>query len=344
MIQFASPLLAWYSRNKRILPWRDDPDPYKVWVSEIMLQQTRVETVIPYFKRWIRRFPSIRRLAQASQQDVLSKWEGLGYYSRARNLHQAAQIVMEQYNGELPRDVFAIRSLPGIGRYTAGAIASIAFGLDEPLLDANVRRVLSRVFALRLPVDSSAGQKVLWGIATEHLPRGKSSDYNQALMDLGATVCVPKNPHCEVCPLSRLCLARELGLQGSLPILKARKSPMHYVLAAAVIKKRGRVLLSKRPVKGLLGGLWEFPNVRVAGDPKKSCASAILKNYQLKVKGRTTLKIIQHVYTHFSVTVHAIACDLISNNSKESPHWVPLAALDDYPMGKVDRQIARILV
>ncbi len=308
-----------------------------------MLQQTRVETVIPYYTRWMARFPSIRQLALASQQDVLSQWEGLGYYSRARNLHRAAQIVLEQYDGELPRDVSLLCSLPGIGRYTAGAIASIAFGLDEPLLDANVRRVLARVFAVRAPADSPLGQKKLWGLAAEHLPKSKASEYNQALMDLGATVCVPKSPRCTVCPLARLCSARDLELQEKLPILKAKKPSPHYVVAAAVIRRRGRVLLVKRPAKGLLGGMWEFPNVRVAGDPKRCLASAVRSAYSIRVRGKATLGIIKHAYTHFSVTVHAITCDLVSIVNNKRFHWAPLAALDEYPMGKVDRQIARAL-
>jgi len=308
-----------------------------------MLQQTRVETVIPYFTRWIARFPSIRQLAQASQQDVLSLWEGLGYYSRARNLHRAAQIVVEQHKGKLPRDVRALRRLPGIGRYTAGAIASIAFGLDEPLLDANVRRVLARVFALRDPADSPRGQKALWSLAAEHLPKGRSSEYNQALMDLGAMVCTSKNPRCELCPLAHLCKARELGLQEKLPILKAKKRGPHYILAAAVIKRRGRVLLAKRPTKGLLGGLWEFPNARVVGDPKRSVAAALRSAYGIRVRGKATLGIIKHAYTHFNVTVHAITCDLVSMVDNQRFHWTPLAALDEYPMGKIDRQIARAL-
>jgi len=308
-----------------------------------MLQQTRVETVIPYFARWMARFPSVRQLAMASQQDVLSQWEGLGYYSRARNLHQAAQIILEQYDGELPRDMRLLRSLPGIGRYTAGAIASIAFGLDEPLLDANVRRVLARVFAVRTPADSSLGQKKLWGLAEVHLPKGKSSEYNQALMDLGAMVCVPKNPRCTTCPLTRLCVARELGLQEKLPILRAKKQGPHYIVAAAVIRRRGRVLLVKRPSTGLLGGMWEFPNVHVTGDPKRGLASAVKSEYSIRVRGKTTLCIIKHAYTHFSVTVHAVTCDLVLIVNDQRFHWAPLAALDKYPMGKVDRQIARRL-
>src|SRR5512145_3423018 len=187
--EFARRLLAWYGLNARTLPWRGYPDPYAVWVSEIMLQQTRVETVIPYFERWMKRFPTLQALAEAPLQDVLSLWEGLGYYSRARNLHKTAQIVMAEHNGKLPADVAALRRLPGIGRYTAGAMASIAFGFDEPALDGNIRRVYARLFDVAEPARSPAGEKQLWTLASEHLPPGRAGDYNQALMDLGATLC-----------------------------------------------------------------------------------------------------------------------------------------------------------
>ncbi|MGD9094125.1 MAG: A/G-specific adenine glycosylase, partial [Anaerolineales bacterium] len=183
--EFANLLLNWYAEHARDLPWRGRVDPYAIWVSEIMLQQTRVETVIPYYQRWMARFPTVKDLAQSSQQKVLSVWEGLGYYSRARNLHRAAQIVMDQYGGELPADRTLLLKLPGIGHYTAGAIASIAFGLDEPALDGNIRRVLARAFDVNAPVRSKQGEQRLWELATEHLPTGRAGAYNQALMDLG---------------------------------------------------------------------------------------------------------------------------------------------------------------
>jgi A/G-specific adenine glycosylase len=222
MNRLASKLLAWYHTNKRTPPWRDHPDPYAVWVSEIMLQQTRVETVIPYFEKWMRLFPDVRSLANASEQDVLNAWEGLGYYSRARNLHKAAKIVAEQYNGELPRDLDELRKLPGIGRYTLGAIASMAFGLDVSALDGNIKRVYARLFDVTEPVDTPAGENFLWQLADKNLPKGHAGDYNQALMDLGSMICVPKNPRCLICPVMKLCKARQKGTQNERPIL----SPM----------------------------------------------------------------------------------------------------------------------
>jgi len=342
MSLFARRLLTWYRRNARILPWRGYPDPYAVWVSEIMLQQTRVETVIPYFQRWMKRFPTIKSLAEASEQDILNLWEGLGYYSRARNLHNAAIIVVERYDGQLPRDLVALRQLPGIGRYTVGAIASIAFGMDEPALDGNIRRVFARLFDISMPVDSPQSEKVLWDLVTEYLPKGKAGDYNQALMDLGAAVCLPKNPDCLICPLMKLCEARAKGIQDQRPVLKPKKKTPHYILAAAVIVKNGRVLLAKRPSKGLLGGMWEFPNGRVEEDPAKELSKSLRSGYQLKVRRSDALGLVKHAYTHFKVTVHVFRCELVSMPKDQSLKWVRPRDWEDFPMGKVDRQITRL--
>ncbi len=343
MSRFTSRLLNWYRQNGRTLPWRGHRDSYAVWVSEIMLQQTRVETVIPYFEKWIKRFPTVKALAQSSEQDVLNLWEGLGYYSRARNLHQAAKIVIEQYNGELPHDLDALRELPGIGRYTVGAIASMAFGMDEPTLDGNIRRVLARVFDVSEPADSRAGEKILWELAAKHLPKGEAGNYNQALMDLGATTCLPKNPHCLICPVMCLCKAHELGIQEKRPVMKPKKKTPHYIHAAAVIEKNGRVLLAKRPSKGLLGGMWEFPNARVNGDPAKELAKTIQTATRLKVRRKEALEIVEHAYSHFSVATHPFRCELVSMPENQNLKWVRVGELEDYPMGRIDRQIARQL-
>ena len=341
--RLATQLLTWYHAQKRILPWRDHPDPYAVWVSEIMLQQTRVDTVIPYFENWMKLFPTVKALASASEQDVLNTWEGLGYYSRARNLHKAAKVVAEKFNGELPRDLDDLRSLPGIGRYTVGAIASMAFGMDEPTLDGNLRRVFSRLFDVDEFADSPAGEKILWELAAENLPKGKAGDYNQALMDLGATICLPKNPRCLLCPLMTLWKARENGTQEFRPVLKLKKQVPHYVHAAAVIVERGRVLLSHRPADGLLGGMWEFPNVRVEGDPAKALVKALGSATSIKVKRGEALEVVEHAYSHFKVTVHPFRCEKVNIPAKKNFKWVRLGELEDYPMGKVDREIARKL-
>ena len=343
MPRIAPRLLTWYNKNKRTLPWRGHPNPYAVWVSEIMLQQTRVETVIPYFDKWMKLFPNVRALARASERDVLNAWEGLGYYSRARNLHKAAKIVVEKYNGQLPRDLDELRKLPGIGRYTVGALASIVFGMDEPALDGNLKRVYARLFDVGQPVDSTEGEKILWKLTRENLPKGQAADFNQALMDLGTLICLPKNPRCLICPLMKVCKARANGTQNLRPVKKPKKAVPHYIHAAAVIVRRGRVLLAQRPSDGLLGGLWEFPNGRVDQDPARELAKVVKSAYSLRLRLKRNLNpvaIIEHAYSHFKVTAHAFRCELLATPKHKNLKWVLLKELNDYPMGKIDRQIS----
>ena len=366
MNRLSSRLLEWYQANKRTLPWRGHPSAYAVWVSEIMLQQTRVEAVIPYFEKWMRLFPTVQELADASEQDVLNAWEGLGYYSRARNLHKAAKIVADQFHGEMPRDLEQLRGLPGIGRYTLGAIASIAFGMDVSALDGNIKRVYARIFDVQEPVDTPAGEKILWELADKNLPEGHAGDYNQALMDLGATICVPKNPRCLICPVMKLCKARQNGTQNQRPVKTPRKEVPHHVNAAAVIIQRRKVLLAQRPSEGLLGGMWEFPNARVEGDPAAELPRVLKAGYKLRLRVKQNnsaerrdrdrlprdrsakktepLGIVEHGYSHFSVTVHVFPCELISMPGETNLKWVSLNNLDAYPMGKIDRQIAKMII
>lgn len=314
-----------------------------------MLQQTRVEAVIPYFERWMRLFPDIRALDSASEHDVLNAWEGLGYYSRARNLHKAAKIIADEYDGEIPRDLKALRKLPGIGRYTLGAIASIAFGMDVAALDGNIKRVYARIFDVEEPVDSVVGEKILWELADQNLPEGHAGDYNQALMDLGAIICVPKNPRCLICPVMKLCKARLNGTQNLRPVKRPKKDVPHHVHAAAVIVQRGRVLLSQRPSNGLLGGLWEFPNGRVSGDPAGELPKSLRAAYSLRLRVKREphkpreLGLVQHGYSHFKVTVHVFPCELVSRPGGTNLKWVSLKNLEDYPMGRIDRQIANMI-
>jgi A/G-specific adenine glycosylase len=308
-----------------------------------MLQQTRVETVIPYFNRWMNLFPSVQALADARQQAVLTAWEGLGYYSRARNLHKAAKLVVEKHHGEIPNDVKNLLTLPGIGRYTAGAIASMAFGLDEPVLDGNVKRVYSRLLDLNEPVDSTRGERLLWGIAKDHLPNGKAGEFNQALMDLGAMICIPKAPRCSLCPVTRNCIAYKNQTQALRPVLKPKKSLPHFVHVSAVVIKNRKVLLSQRPSKGLLGGMWEFPNGRVNVDPARELSKVLKSGYRLRVQKREAMGIIHHSYTHFKVTVHVFRCGLISIAGKQNLKWVAMRQLGKYPMGKIDRRIANLI-
>jgi A/G-specific adenine glycosylase len=308
-----------------------------------MLQQTRVETVIPYFESWMRLFPDVHALANASERKVLNAWEGLGYYSRARNLHKAAKVIVREYGGQLPRDPDLLVKLPGIGRYTVGAIASIAFGMDMPALDGNLKRVYTRLFDISEPIDSSAGEKQLWAIAEENLPKGKAGDFNQALMDLGATICIPKEPRCTICPVMDVCLAYKNGTQKLRPVRKPKKDVPHYTHAAGVILKGRNVLLAQRPSNGLLGGMWEFPNGRVKGKPDRALTKVLRSEYSLKVRRKESLHIVRHAYTHFKVTVHAFRCELLAASEQDGLRWVSVRDLGEYPMGKVDRSIAQRL-
>ncbi len=344
-------LLDWYAENARQLPWRfrleDRRCPYATWVSEIMLQQTRVETVIPYFRRWMERFPTVAALASAPLGVVLSAWEGLGYYSRARNLWRAAQIVVQEYGGELPADVEKLRQLPGIGRYTAGAIASIAFGLDEAALDGNIRRVLARWFDVSEPARSPAGERCLWQLAREHLPAGRAGDFNQALMDLGALICTPRSPACDRCPLAGDCQAYRQGIQEQRPVLE-RKAPVpHHTVAAAVIVEQDRLMIAQRPEQGLLGGLWEFPGGKLeVGETLPDCLRReIREETGAEIEVGELLGIYRHAYTHFRVTLHAFWCRLANGAQPQALEarelrWVDPDEMANFAMGKIDRQIA----
>lgn len=276
----AAALLAWIDAGQlRDLPWRVEPrDPYAVWVSEIMLQQTQVATVIPYLKRWLARFPTVEALAAAEQADVLKAWEGLGYYSRARNLHKAAQQIVAQHGGRLPADRHALLALPGIGRYTAGAILSIAFGQRAAVLDGNVKRVLARVWDVEGEIGQSATETYLWHLAEDLVAAvepQQAGPLNEALMDLGATVCLPQRPRCLLCPLYAPCLARQRGTQEERPVRSARKPLPHFDVTAAVLRRPGQpeqFLIAQRPPEGMLGGLWEFPGGKQhAGETLPDC-------------------------------------------------------------------------
>ena len=347
--ELAEKLLAWYAVNARTLPWRGHPDPYAVWVSEIMLQQTQVDTVSPYFERWMARFPTLEALAAASEQEVLALWEGLGYYSRARNLWRAARQVWEA-GGQMPRTAADLALLPGVGRYTAAAIASMAFGQDEAALDGNIRRVLARVFNVTLPARSPEGERQLWALAQQHLPPGRAGDYNQALMDLGSQICTPRAPACLVCPLQALCQAAALGLQAERPVMSARPPVPLWTVTAAVIWRADRVLIARRPSRGLLGGLWEFPGGKL--EPGETLPEGlrreIAEELAVEIAVGAELGVYRHAYTHFKVVLHAFACTLVTGEPQPQVAselcWALPAELPDFPMGKIDRQIAHRLL
>ena len=339
-------LLNWFSQNARDLPWRETHDPYAIWVSEIMLQQTRVETVIPYYQRWMVEFPTLEALAEGEEDQVLKLWEGLGYYNRARNLHAAARIVQENYQGILPVDLKALQDLPGIGRYTAGAILSIAHDRPAPILDGNLRRVFTRLFNINTPIHTTITEKSLWKIAESLLPDLHPGDFNQALMELGALVCLPQNPQCELCPLKSECEAYQLGSQKELPV-RIKKTPLpHLQVTAAVIPRGEQVLLAKRPPGGMLGGLWEFPGGKQKENEtlQETLSREIMEELNLEVEIGDLLGSYQHAYTHYKITLHAFCCRLVSEDLQLNYHtesdWVSCKELDAYPMGKIDRMIA----
>jgi len=342
-------LLGWFDKNARDLPWRKTKDPYAIWVSEIMLQQTQVDTVEPYYHRFLKRFPTVRRLARARLDTVLKLWEGLGYYSRARNLHQAARHIVRDYDGNVPQTRQALLSLPGVGPYTAGAIASIAFKQNEPLVDGNVIRVLCRLFRIRENPKSGTTQKRLWQIAKELLPPGRAGAFNQALMELGATVCSPRNPTCEACPLQKKCLARKHNEQETLP-LRADKKPLpHQDVAVAVIYKNGRILIDKRKPDGLLGGLWEFPGGKIEDGESHTAALKREVREELGITVRTIrpLVIVQHAYSHFSVTLHVFTCTFASGTPQCRTcvdfKWVHPKQLKNYAFPAANKKIIAAL-
>lgn len=350
-MSFVESLMQWYERNARELPWRSRQSPYQTWVSEIMLQQTQVDTVIPYFEKWMARFPDIETLASADEQEVLSLWEGLGYYSRARNLHHAARIVVNELEGQIPQTRNGLQNLPGIGPYTSAAIASIAFGVDAAALDGNIRRVLSRLFDIREPARSTEGEKKLEALADAYLPKGQAGAYNQALMDLGATICTPKKPECDRCPIAEDCIALMLGVQEERPVKLPRKNVPHLTVTAAVIRRDGRVLLAQRPRHGLLGGLWEFPGGTLEekdADLHSCLRREIREELGVDIQVGAPFGEYQHAYTHFKISLYAFLCELPlsvqpQNLANDDLAWVRLEELPAYPMGNVDRRIARRL-
>ncbi len=303
-----SSLLEWYEKEKRDLPWRRTADPYGIWLSEVMLQQTTVKVVAERYPAFLGRFPDIASLAGASEEDVLAAWSGLGYYGRARAFHKAARIVAGKWGGRLPEDRNALLSLPGIGPYTAGAVMSIAFGKQSPLVDGNVARVLCRFFAVRGDPASAPLKKRLWSLAAELLPARRPGEFNQALMELGALVCTPRSPSCSACPLEGPCLARSRGIQQELPRKTKPLASQKVALAAALVKHRGRILLKRRsPDEKLLGGIWLFPGgeFRNPATAPKMLSRLVGKILNTPVGVNESSPItVRHSITRYRITLH----------------------------------------
>ncbi|WP_461211511.1 A/G-specific adenine glycosylase [Desulfocurvus sp. DL9XJH121] len=301
----APPLLDWFAANARPLPWRTDYDPYGVWISEVMLQQTQMDRAVDYYLRWMRELPSPEAVAEAREDEVLRLWEGLGYYSRARNLQRAARIMVDEHGGRVPDEREALLALPGVGEYTAAAVLSIAYGQDEPLVDANVARVFCRVFDLDAPVAEASTKRRLHELAAEVLPHGRAREYNQALMELGALVC-RKAPDCAACPLAGDCEARRLGIVEHRPVPGKKKDIIPLTIATGVLVHQGRVFIQRRRDDDVWGGLWEFPGGCVEQD--ETPEQAVVREYDeetgFKVRTAGHIRTLRHGYTRYRVTLH----------------------------------------
>lgn len=342
-------LSKWYHQEKRDLPWRNTQDPYCILVSEFMLQQTQVKTVIPYYQRWIKSYPTATVLARARESSVLKHWEGLGYYSRARNLHRSAKMIVGEFQNQVPGTWDEILKLPGVGRYTAGAVLSIAFNKNVPVLDGNVKRVLSRLFCLKENGATQAGENRLWQIADNLIPSGGAGDFNQALMELGATVCLPNKPLCLLCPVNAVCQAKKKGVQEQFPPAKIKSVVKKIVVSAAVIKRNGKIYIQQRPQKGLMGGLWEFPGGKLEkGESPEDCLKReILEELGVQIAIKQKILTIKHSYTQFRVTLNVFTCDLrpgrIRATSCDQWKWVSLKNINQYPFPAANVKILNYL-
>lgn len=325
------------------MPWREDRDPYRVWLSEIMLQQTRVATVIPYFEKFIAKFPRVEALAAASEQDVLSLWSGLGYYARARSLHKAARVVADEFGGKFPGNAETLRALPGVGPYTAGAIASIAFDEPAPAVDGNVVRVLSRLLAWEADTADPAARRAAEPLVTQILERGRPHLLTQAIMELGATICLPANPACGVCPLAGLCEAKKTDKVARYPLAKARKKPKPvHLVALALLDVKGRVLVQRRDGEALFGGLWEVPHVEVAG--KKDHAAALDELSALQGQSGAGAPAhrgqVSHTLTHrkFTLDLYAVRATRAVKASG-ARQWIDPHDPGDLPLSSFQRKL-----
>ncbi|MBT4136541.1 MAG: A/G-specific adenine glycosylase [Candidatus Latescibacteria bacterium] len=342
-------LLAWYHANKRDMPWRQTKDPYCILLSEFMLQQTQVDTVIPYYHHFLEAFPTVHHLARAPQDKVLKTWEGLGYYARARNLHKAAKAISLQYDGTVPDTYDELQALPGFGPYTTAAVLSIAYNKDHAVLDGNVIRVLTRLLNIHDDVTQNAVKKQLWELAESLLAKGQAGDYNQAVMELGATVCTPKSPNCQDCPLVTSCDAHQAGTQASLPV-KAKKKPRpHHMLGAGIVWHKNKVLITQRPENGLLGGLWEFPAGTQEADEtlQETCSRGIKEAVGIDIQIQDRFRTVKHAFTHFSITIHAFQCHYKNGKAQalscDTFAWVSLVELSDYAFSRTSRKLADFL-
>lgn len=348
---FRTSLLKWYDQFKRELPWRDCGDPYKIWLSEIMLQQTRVDQATPYFNRFISRFPTVYDLAKADQQEVLKVWEGLGYYSRARNLHHAAKTIVKEFDGKIPDRWDEIKKLKGVGPYTASAVLSIAYQKPFAVVDGNVIRVLSRYYGIEEDVRSTKTKNLIQEYATELIDKHRPGDFNQAVMELGATVCTPSNADCESCPLQVNCTAFKTMKTDEIPYKSpAKKRPHHHIGVGIIQNEKQQVLIALRPDDAMLGGLWEFPGGKQKEDEEieNTVIRELKEELGVDVAVTKPFMKLDHAYSHFKITLHAFLCEL--KNGKPSPNnsqkvrWVSIKELKNYPFPKANRRLTNKLL
>jgi A/G-specific adenine glycosylase len=331
---FAVRLIGWYRVRRRSLPWRRTRDPYKIWVSEIMLQQTTVPAVVPYYERWTKVFPDVQRLARAPLRRVLREWQGLGYYQRARNLHEAARRIVREHRGRIPDDAPTLRRLPGFGPYTTAAVLSLAYGQPLAVVDANVRRVLMRILGIRGAADPAVDRR-LRPFLEAALPRTSPGDFNQAMMELGALVCRSRDPQCLACPVRSDCRAARQGVQEIIPTPK-KLLVERIEVAVAVIERGGRVLLQERPAGGLLAGLWEFPGGKV--EPGETTTAALRREVReelgVEIAGIRRLTTVRHAYTRFAATLHVYRCEIAGPGlaPDRRRRWVTLKEVRRYPL------------
>ena len=341
---FRKTLIGWYLANKRDLPWRNTTDPYHIWVSEVMLQQTQVATVTPYYDRFLKKFKDLKTLAGASSQKVLKAWEGLGYYARARNLHRATGIVLKEHGGAIPNHWDEFRRLPGVGDYIAAAVLSLAFGKPYPVVDGNVKRVLARLQAIKEPVNKASSAKKFRELADPLLDQKIPGTFNQAMMELGAMVCKPRQPLCGGCPVQKVCSAYQADTVLNYPVKLKKPASPQYRIAVGVVFKKGRVLITRRKPSGLLGGLWEFPGGKIekGEGPEAACIREIKEETNLVIQVDSHLSRVRHAYTHFKIVMDVFCCSFVSGRVRlKGPvdhRWILLGQLDDFPFPKANHK------
>lgn len=339
-------LLEWYRANARPMPWHQDADPYHLLVAATMLQQTQVETALPYLERFLQRFPTVRALAGADEEEVLRYWAGLGYYSRARNLHRAAQQIVQRYSGVVPCEAKVLRELPGVGEYTAGAVASIACGRAEPALDANGYRILARLLAIEEDITRTAVRRRLWDACRQILPADAPGDFNQALMDLGATICTARAPRCLVCPLAGECLAFRQGRQGEIPVLPARRATEKVHDVCVAVEREGRWLMVKRENGRLWRGMWEFPRTRLEGEETvEGAVHRLAAGFGMSVQACEPVTTVRHGVMHFAITLHVVRCCCSGGvlEASEGIRWVSLQEAQSLPLPSPMRRVVHVL-